>query len=110
LNREPFLEEIAAGMRAAGMRVNITDIHFLATIPFMAIFQVNLTPREQKVLAMRFGLEDGFTHSREETGKAFLVTQERIKQIEDKALEKFREGFLRALPEEITEKFGLTKY
>jgi RNA polymerase primary sigma factor len=49
-----------------------------------------LTPREKKILAMRFGLEDGVTHTLEEVGKIFGVTRERIRQIQAKALEKIR--------------------
>jgi RNA polymerase primary sigma factor len=52
---------------------------------------VDLTPREQKILSMRFGLEDGITHTLEEVGAEFSVTRERIRQIEAKALEKIRE-------------------
>jgi len=52
---------------------------------------VDLTPREQKILSMRFGLEDGITHTLEEVGKEFGVTRERIRQIEAKALERIRE-------------------
>jgi len=51
----------------------------------------DLTAREQKILAMRFGLEDGVTHTLEEVGKEFGVTRERIRQIEAKALERIRE-------------------
>ncbi len=52
---------------------------------------VDLNAREQKILTMRFGLEDGITHTLEEVGKEFGVTRERIRQIEAKALEKIRE-------------------
>ena len=52
---------------------------------------VDLTPREQKILNMRFGLEDGTYHTLEEVGKVFGVTRERIRQIEAKALEKIRQ-------------------
>ena len=49
-----------------------------------------LTPREQKVIKMRYGLEDGHTRTLEEVGKEFNVTRERIRQIEAKALRKLR--------------------
>ena len=49
-----------------------------------------LTPREEKVLRLRFGLEDGRTRTLEEVGKEFNVTRERIRQIEAKALRKLR--------------------
>lgn len=48
----------------------------------------DLTPREQKILEMRFGLKDGVAHTLEEVGQEFDVTRERIRQIEAKALEK----------------------
>jgi len=51
----------------------------------------DLTPREQKILDMRFGLTDGVTHTLEEVGKVFSVTRERIRQIEAKSLEKIRQ-------------------
>lgn len=50
----------------------------------------SLTERERKVLALRFGLEDGYGRTLEEVGKAFKVTRERIRQIEAKALRKMR--------------------
>lgn len=50
----------------------------------------DLTEREQKILSMRFGLEDNISHTLEEVGKVFGVTRERIRQIEAKALEKIR--------------------
>lgn len=51
----------------------------------------DLDPREQKILKMRFGLDDGVTHTLEEVGKEFGVTRERIRQIESKALERIKE-------------------
>ncbi len=52
---------------------------------------VDLTPREQKILEMRFGLTDGVAHTLEEVGKEFDVTRERIRQIEAKALDKIQQ-------------------
>jgi RNA polymerase primary sigma factor len=49
-----------------------------------------LTPREERVIKMRFGLEDGSEHTLEEVGQSFQVTRERIRQIEAKALRKLR--------------------
>ena len=49
-----------------------------------------LTPREEKVIKMRFGLDDGSEHTLEEVGQSFAVTRERIRQIEEKALRKLR--------------------
>ncbi len=51
----------------------------------------DLTPREQKILEMRFGLVDGVSHTLEEVGREFDVTRERIRQIEAKALEKIQQ-------------------
>ena len=52
---------------------------------------IDLSPREQRILAMRFGMDDGVTHTLEEVGNEFGVTRERIRQIEAKSLEKIRE-------------------
>ena len=49
-----------------------------------------LTPREEKVIKMRFGVGDGSEHTLEEVGQSFAVTRERIRQIEAKALRKLR--------------------
>jgi len=53
---------------------------------------VFLSPREQKILKMRFGLETGRTHTLEEVGKEFGVTRERIRQIEAKSLQKLKKN------------------
>lgn len=52
---------------------------------------IDLSEREQKILSMRFGLDDNIAHTLEEVGKVFGVTRERIRQIEAKALEKIRQ-------------------
>ncbi len=63
----------------------------------MAIIN-DLTPREQKILRMRFGLDDGITHTLEEVGREFGVTRERIRQIEAKSIERMRShGLVRKL-------------
>ena len=49
-----------------------------------------LSPKEQKILEMRYGLTDGVQHTLEEVGKEFAVTRERIRQIEAKVHEKLR--------------------
>ena len=70
LGREPTSEEIAKRM----------DIPVSKT----------LTPREERVIKMRFGIGDGSEHTLEEVGQSFQVTRERIRQIEAKALRKLR--------------------
>jgi RNA polymerase primary sigma factor len=66
-----------------------------------------LTPREEKVIKMRFGLDDGSEHTLEEVGQSFAVTRERIRQIEAKALRKLRHPSrsrkLRAFVDELAE-------
>jgi len=66
-----------------------------------------LTPREEKIIKMRFGLEDGSEHTLEEVGLEFAVTRERIRQIEAKALRKLRHpsrsGKLRLLLDDVHE-------
>ena len=60
-----------------------------------------LSPREEKIIRMRFGMDDGSEHTLEEVGQSFDVTRERIRQIEAKALRKLRHpsrsGKLRSL-------------
>ena len=50
----------------------------------------SLTPREERVIKMRFGVGEGSEHTLEEVGQSFAVTRERIRQIEAKALRKLR--------------------
>ena len=66
-----------------------TAAYMLLKEQLMEVLQT-LTPREEKVLKLRFGLEDGRTRTLEEVGKEFCVTRERIRQIEAKALRKLR--------------------
>ena len=49
-----------------------------------------LSPREEQVIRMRFGLADGIAHTLEEVGEYFNITRERIRQIESKAIRKLR--------------------
>ncbi len=66
-----------------------------------------LSPREEKIIKMRFGMEDGSEHTLEEVGRSFDVTRERIRQIEAKALRKLRHpsrsGKLRLLLDDVHE-------
>ena len=66
-----------------------SDLHTLLKEQLSGVLKT-LTPREEKVLRLRFGLEDGRPRTLEEVGKEFNVTRERIRQIEAKALRKLR--------------------
>ena len=77
-NTQDTTGEVVAERPVSVTRAQLEDV--LAT----------LTPREQEVLRMRFGLRDGKPHTLEEVGKEFDVTRERIRQIESKALRKLR--------------------
>jgi RNA polymerase primary sigma factor len=68
-----------------------------------------LTPREEKVIKMRFGLDDGSEHTLEEVGQSFAVTRERIRQIEAKALRKLRHPTRRSKLEGFLESTGVPK-
>ena len=50
----------------------------------------NMTPRERKILSLRFGLKDGVTHTLRDTAKHFGITRERVRQIESAAMKKLR--------------------
>lgn len=78
---EDFIEDVKSISpdRSAALRL-------LKDYVFEAI--KDLSPREQKILEMRFGLKDGVSHTLEEVGREFNVTRERIRQIEAKALER----------------------
>jgi RNA polymerase primary sigma factor len=80
---EDFIEDIknVAPDRAAALKL-LKD--------YVKAIIANLSPREQKILEMRFGLTDGVAHTLEEVGQEFDVTRERIRQIEAKALEKIK--------------------
>lgn len=80
---EDFIEDVknVAPDRAAALQL-LRD--------YVKEIVVSLSPREKKILEMRFGLTDGVAHTLEEVGKEFEVTRERIRQIEAKSLEKIR--------------------
>lgn len=84
---ESFLGEFIADEKS--LSPDQSAIHQLMRDQLKEIL-VDLTQREQKILSMRFGLEDGVIHTLEEVGKEFHVTRERIRQIEAKALEKLK--------------------
>lgn len=81
---QDFIEDVknVSPDRAAGLQI-LRD--------YVGVAIKELSPREQKILEMRFGLSDGVTHTLEEVGQEFGVTRERIRQIEAKALEKIKD-------------------
>ena len=70
----------------AAKQTKTTYVSFLISSRILS----SLTPREERVLRMRFGIEMNTDHTLEEVGKQFDVTRERIRQIEAKALRKLR--------------------
>lgn len=87
-DEEVSLEKILQDTRQT-LPTDITSISLLKEE--MQRLLEKLTPREQKILKMRFGLEDGTTYTLEEVGKMFGVTRERVRQIQMRALEKLKE-------------------
>jgi RNA polymerase primary sigma factor len=81
---EDFIEDVknVSPDRAAALQLLKDYVHQIIK---------ELSPREQKILEMRFGLIDGVAHTLEEVGQEFDVTRERIRQIEAKALEKIQQ-------------------
>ena len=81
---EDFIEDVknVTPDRAAGLQL-LRD--------YVGDIIKDLSPREQKILEMRFGLTDGVSHTLEEVGKEFDVTRERIRQIEAKSIEKMQQ-------------------
>src|SRR3990167_1722455 len=76
-----FIEDVKSVTPSHAAALQLLRDHVRAII-------AELSPREQKILEMRFGLTDGIAHTLEEVGQEFGVTRERIRQIEAKALEK----------------------
>ena len=79
-----FIEDVKSVTPSHAAALQLLRDHVRAII-------AELSPREQKILEMRFGLTDGIAHTLEEVGQEFGVTRERIRQIEAKALEKIEE-------------------
>ncbi len=82
----PSAAEVGAGRRAYGSLVIEIKIRSETTTRVLA----SLTPREERVLRMRFGIGMNTDHTLEEVGQQFSVTRERIRQIEAKALRKLK--------------------
>ena len=88
-NRDTSLEPAEAQPDPAAEEPGEAAAAMLLKEQLLQVMQT-LTPRENKVLRMRFGFEDGKAHTLEEVGKEFQVTRERVRQIEAKALRKLR--------------------
>jgi RNA polymerase primary sigma factor len=81
---EDFIEDVRTVSPDRAAALQLLKDYVVAVIK-------DLSPREQKILEMRFGLTDGVAHTLEEVGKEFDVTRERIRQIEAKALERIQQ-------------------
>jgi RNA polymerase primary sigma factor len=100
MTQEPLSLEIPIGEDENSHLGDFIENHSTAPPPEIASSQLlkeqidvvlnTLTPRERRVLQLRFGLEDGRSRTLEEVGQEFRVTRERIRQIEAKALRKLR--------------------
>jgi RNA polymerase primary sigma factor len=78
--RDDFLRQLDPEVKLSELQLRQAIIGVLRT----------LTPREEKVIKMRFGFDDGSEHTLEEVGQSFAVTRDRIRQIEAKAIRKLR--------------------
>jgi RNA polymerase primary sigma factor len=81
------LADLIADERALDPEAHLIDVRFKEQ---MQRILTTLTPREEKIICMRFGIREKSTHTLEETGKVFGITRERIRQIEATALRKLR--------------------
>jgi RNA polymerase primary sigma factor len=81
------LADVIADERALDPEAHFMDLKFKEE---MQRILTTLTPREEKIIRMRFGIREKSTHTLEETGKVFGITRERIRQIEAIALRKLR--------------------
>ena len=66
-----------------------------------------LTTREERVIRLRFGIDDGYHRTLEEVGKIFQVTRERVRQIEEKALKKLRHPSRAAVLQQFLDNFNV---
>jgi RNA polymerase primary sigma factor len=81
------LADMITDERAPDPEALLMDISFKEEIQRIL---ATLTPREEKIICMRFGIREKSTHTLEETGQVFGITRERIRQIEAIALKKLR--------------------